>query len=373
MIEDSDYGGGGQARPTLLTSRLSVFLQQPRETPATYTKPANYSTSFSHSFAQGSSPNIRRTRNDDEYYGGQDTRVLPPSISSRSSSARRSGRAAPPLPGYQADTLTSIRRSKERSQTHTDSPTRFRRTPSNRSLRPAPTGHTPGCKSRREWGEGGLSRTPSLKSGLGDCPAPALAPSNRRDSKKIEVTGGLAALARHGSVRAPPSSRQESGLLRSFSLRRKGPEDFLHTSSMPCLAAPLVSSRDRNSNFSQGRSSGGGQVAPTTPASAGLVLNSLAYQVLPEQTYRGSRRGSRGGAEHRGEWGHRELGPSGSYGSTGSTSYSSSASHSSASSSLSLHSPPSPVPPRKRPVTDDSDGHLAYLPGDWVCNTLGLP
>ena len=29
-------------------------------------------------------------------------------------------------------------------------------------------------------------------------------------------------------------------------------------------------------------------------------------------------------------------------------------------------SPPSPVPPRKRPVTDDSDGHLAYLPGDLV-------
>ena len=24
------------------------------------------------------------------------------------------------------------------------------------------------------------------------------------------------------------------------------------------------------------------------------------------------------------------------------------------------------MPPRKRPVTDDSDGHLAYLPGDWV-------
>jgi len=88
--------------------------------------------------------------------------------------------------------------------------------------------------------------------------------------------------------------------------------------------------------------------------------------VLPEQTYRASRRGSRGGGEQRGDWGHRELQPTGSYGSTGSTSYSSSASHSSASSSLSLHSPPSPVPPRKRPVTDDSDGHLAYLPGDWV-------
>ena len=76
---------------------------------------------------------------------------------------------------------------------------------------------------------------------------------------------------------------QPTGLLRSFSLRKKGPEDFLHTSSMPCLAAPppTSSSRERNSNFSVGRvaTSGGAQVAATTPASAGLVLNSLAYQV----------------------------------------------------------------------------------------------
>lgn len=377
MIEDSDYSSQGKPG-ALLTSRLSVFLQQhrePREPPApAFPKPASYSNSFAHSFTQGSSPNIRRTRNDDEYYGGTENRAPPPTVSARSSSARRSGRG-PALAGYQADTLTSIRRSKERSQTHTDSPTRFRRTPSTRgSTRPAAPGHAPTCRAgpRRDWGEPRLSRTPSMKSILGEVGvAPALATSsNRRDSKRIEVpaTGvGLAALARHGSVRAPPSCRQEPGLLRSFSLRRKGPEDFLHTSSMPCLVAPPVSARDRNSNYSVGRASGGGPLSPATPASAGLVLNSLAYQVLPEQTYRGpQRRGSRGAGEQRPEWGHRELAPAGSYGSTGSTSYSSSASHSSASSSLSLHSPPSPVPPRKRPVTDDSDGHLAYLPGDWV-------
>ena len=249
-------------------------------------------------------------------------------------------------------------------------------------MRPAPPGHSAGCRAgrAREWGEVRVSRTPSVK----EMPPALVTSSNRRDSKKIEVpAAGQGLLARHGSVRAPALSRQEPpGLLRSFSLRRKGPEDFLHTSSMPCLAAPLTG-RDRNSNFSVGRASGGGQpAASTTPASAGLVLNSLAYQVLtlhctalhctapyytalhytapaaalltrryivlhqvlPEQTYRGSRRGSRGGAEY----GHRELAPAGSYGSTGSTSYSSSASHSSssASSSLSLHSPPSPVTPR---------------------------
>jgi len=199
--------------------------------------------------------------------------------------------------------------------------------------------------------------------------------SNRRDSKRIEVTAGpVLALARHGSVRAPPPpTRPETGgLLRSFSLRKKCPEDFLHTSSMPCLV-PIghPNTRDKNSNFSSvGRSGGGPSGLPSaTPASAGLVLNSLAYQVLPEQSYVSSRRSSRGGEQRPGDW---VGGGSSSYGSQGSTGYtyssSSSASHSSssASSSLSLHSPPSPGPPRKRPVTDDSDGHLAYLPGDWV-------
>ena len=134
MIEDGDYPSSG-SKP-LLTSRLSVFLQQTRDPPTpttTFSKPATYSNCFTHSFTQGSSPNIRRTRNDDEYYGSSETSGRLPttasSISSRSSSARRSGRAAQGgtggHPSYQADTLTSIRRSKERSETHTDSPSRF--------------------------------------------------------------------------------------------------------------------------------------------------------------------------------------------------------------------------------------------------------
>ena len=132
MIEDSDYPSSG-SKP-LLTSRLSVFLQQTRDPPTpitTFSQPATYSNCFTHSFTQGSSPNIRRTRNDDEYYGSSETtgRLPTSTISSRSSSARRSGRAPQAVvggghPSYQADTLTSIRRSKERSQTHTDSPSR---------------------------------------------------------------------------------------------------------------------------------------------------------------------------------------------------------------------------------------------------------
>merc|ERR1719382_520876 len=155
MIEDSDYSfqpsssystnkSTSHSKPVMQTSPLSVFLQQNREpAPAqpTYSKPSNYSTTFSNNFSQGS-PNIRRTRNDDEYYGGFGS-------SARSSSARRSGRGAGAVPGYQQDTLTSIRRSKERSQTHTDSPSRFRRTPSNRSRPTAPVSQTSSSRSAK--------------------------------------------------------------------------------------------------------------------------------------------------------------------------------------------------------------------------------
>jgi len=394
MIEDSDYcfqpssyntnKPSSSSKPTMQTSRLSVFLQQNKEAApsSNYSKQANFSTSFSNNYSQGS-PNIRRTRNDDEYYGGFGG-------STRSSSARRSGRGIGSVPGYQQDTLTSIRRSKERSQTHTDSPSRFRRTPSNRSRPTAPVSQTSSSRSaknmrqspvrsNKEWHKEGcinssrLSRTPSYKSSLGDSSC-----ANRRDSKQIDLSGS-SHLSRHGSVRAPIAQRQDQGLLRSFSLRRKGPEDFLHTSSMPCLTNPDLrgglgptNARDKNSNYfsSVGRaaadnmrnhinSSSSGAPAPSSPS---LVINSLAYQVLPEQSYIRSRPRE----QKTGDWNHNPLAPTGSYGSTGSTSYSSSASHSSASSSLSLHSPPSPVQPRKRPITDDSDGHLAYLPGDFV-------
>ena len=390
MIEDSDYSYTSTDKtnknnssykqyqqPTMQTSRLSVYLQQNKE-PATFTKPSNYgfSTGYSHD-----SPVIRRTRNDDEYYSNYSG-----FSNNRSSSSRRSGRGQ--VPGYQQDTLTSIRRSKERSQTHTDSPTRFRRTPSNRSRPTAPPiSHSSSKNSRTHQtskvgkentnNRSRLSRTPSYISSLASSNDPPN--SNRRDSKQIDlsVTGHL---SRYGSVRAPNTPRHEQNLLRSFSLRRKGPEDFLHTASMPCLANPDLkpglgtsssTTRDKNSNYfsSVGRSGAGTESSRThikssssgTPSSPSLVINSLAYQVLPEQSYR-----SRTRDQKTGEWNHNPLAPSGSYGSTGSTSYSSSASASSASSSLSLHSPPSPVTPRKRPVTDDGDGHLAYLPGDYV-------
>ena len=57
----------------------------------------------------------------------------------------------------------------------------------------ANNGHSASCRAnqrttRGDWGEQRLSRTPSIKSGLGEVVAPALVTSsNRRDSKKIEV------------------------------------------------------------------------------------------------------------------------------------------------------------------------------------------
>jgi CDC-like kinase len=392
MIEDADYSfqsplGTSQYKPAhnMQTSRLSVFLQQNKDNPPssttnpTYSKSATYSTTFSNNFPVGSSPNIRRTRNDDEYYGSTTT----PGFSARSSSARRSGRGGG-VPSYQQDTLTSIRRSKERSQTHcTDSPSRavFRRTPSSRGCQGGRGGGGRGRTGRQTSPGTRVSRTPSTKSS-----EHTVGSANRRDSKRIEVSS---VLARHGSVRGPGSSKpaDQGGLLRSFSLRKKSQEDFLHTSSMPCLANPdprahphHQSNRDKNSNYfsSVGRTAADSmrtQIPGTCipPSSPSLVINSLAYQVLPEQSYlarpANTSRHTAGSRQElqKTEWTHNPLAPSGSYGSTGSASYSSSASHSSASSSLSLHSPPSPVlQQRKRPVTDDSDGHLAYLPGDFV-------
>jgi len=342
------------------TSRLSVFLQQNKEPPISntvFSKPVGSHTTFATSFSQ-ESPNMKRTRNDDEYYGGF----------GRSSSGRRSGRSA--VPGYQQETLTSIRRSKERSQPHTDSPSRTRRTPSsrgrpagpsprsNKSSKQSPALANKDCNSHKDnCPQQRLSRTPSYKSSS--------------DTGKREYPGFGSHLARHGSVRTPVSYKNDqTSLLRSFSLRKKGPEEYLHTSSMPCLAdndfkSGFISNRDKNSNFfsSIGRAAGddlrtkaNGVGGPSSPS---LVLNSLAYQILPESNSGRSRL-----REKIGDWPHPPLAPSGSYGSTGSTSYSSS--HSSASSSLSLHSPPSPVPVRRRPLTDNSDGHLAYLCGDWV-------
>ena len=342
---------------------------------------------------------IRRTRNDDEYYSG---------FGGTSGGSRRPSR--PTIPSYQQDTITSIRRSKERSQTNTDSPSRFKRTPSNRSRQQMPavtssqrtTNTTTNHKSSKHspamsrdqsahaalnresssLQNGGLTRTPSYKSDK---------VMNSREYTSSGASGGNN-FSRQGSVKVQPvttTKLEQTPVLRSFSLRRR--EDYSHSSSMPCLAdndfktgfaSSSITHRDKNSNLfsSVGRASGEGYrykeggripVVSAAPSSPALVINSLAYKILPESSVSSNNSNSAAGSSNHSrirpqdkDWPHQPLGNSCSYGSTGSASYSSS--HSSASSSLSLHSPPSPVPVRRRPLTDNSDGHLAYLPGDWV-------
>ena len=98
--------------------RLSFVNKEPPTHPSnSFSKPTTYSTNFSNNFPLGGTPNIRRTRNDDEYYGSSsnygnsnypNSPNTAPVFSTRSSSSRRSGRGGQ-VPGYQQDTLTSIR------------------------------------------------------------------------------------------------------------------------------------------------------------------------------------------------------------------------------------------------------------------------
>ena len=105
------------------------------------------------------------------------------------------------------------------------------------------------------------------------------------------------------------------------------------------------------------RSGGGG--ATLTPSSSTLVINSLAYQILPGQGV------------------GKQQSDSHDLGSAGYSSPSSTTSSPQQSAAVLQGSASSPLAVRKRPVADDTDGHLAYLPGDVlgdryeIISTLG--
>ena len=105
------------------------------------------------------------------------------------------------------------------------------------------------------------------------------------------------------------------------------------------------------------RSGGGG--ATLTPSSSTLVINSLAYQILPGQGV------------------GKQQSDSHDLGSAGYSSPSSTTSSPQQSAAVLQGSASSPLALRKRPVADDTDGHLAYLPGDVlgdryeIISTLG--
>ena len=89
------------------------------------------------------------------------------------------------------------------------------------------------------------------------------------------------------------------------------------------------------------------------------MINSLAYQILPPPP------GSQNG------------GPNNKQDDLGSAGYSSPSSSTTSSPQNTQNLMNSPVAVRKRPVADDTDGHLAYLPGDVlgdryeIVSTLG--
>ena len=114
---------------------------------------------------------------------------------------------------------------------------------------------------------------------------------------------------------------------------------------------------------SAGPGGGGGpnnSGATLTPSSSTLVINSLAYQILPP-------------GQGKQQSDSNDLGSAG-YSSPSSTT---SSPQQQGGGLAGLQSASSPVAVRKRPVADDTDGHLAYLPGDVlgeryeIVSTLG--
>jgi len=160
------------------------------------------------------------------------------------------------------------------------------------------------------------------------------------------------------------SGKPESTFMRSFSFKAKTNDE--HHSSMPCLNANFSLKPYKKSGPGGGpytssgpgdRSGGGG--ATLTPSSSTLVINSLAYQILPGQGV------------------GKQQSDSHDLGSAGYSSPSSTTSSPQQSAAVLQGSASSPLAVRKRPVADDTDGHLAYLPGDVlgdryeIISTLG--
>lgn len=169
-----------------------------------------------------------------------------------------------------------------------------------------------------------------------------------------------------------------SNLLRSLSYRSKPTNVEDMSSSMPCLNQQLSCSNsyanfgllnqnnghgnvDNNSNYSSNTT--------LTPNSSSLILNSLAYQVLPpaHQQFNRTAINNNNNSNNNNVNINHSLQQNQHNSKNGSQTNLSSKSLSSGSQSMysvTSSSQPSPTLVRKRPVADDIDGHLAYLTGD---------
>jgi CDC-like kinase len=352
-----------------------------------------------------------RTRNDEEFYGGfrrssslrrsnnnneaaaaggHISRGLYPGRAERKTSRNRSSSSnyrnnnsdSTRLPGYLQDTLTSIRRSRERAAA---SPS-FSRTPSVRRsqnsktnvryeneqqrptlLRPTslyyPTaastasGVTPKITSNSSSNlsdyyriykpsNGGLII--SQRPASGNFTRTGSFHASNKSSLPLSATVATASINPSASSSATSSvSRPAVDFMRSFSFRKREAADE-HHSSMPCLNANFGLKPYKPLTASSGAA---------TPSSSTLVINSLAYQVLPNNK-------------------SDDLGSAG-YSSPSSSTTSSPQQSGNLNGINVAGGPCSPMTVRKRPVADDNDGHLAYLPGDVlgdryeIISTLG--
>ena len=219
-------------------------------------------------------PHRFRTRNDEEFYAGfrrstsrnneNNNRIIYPGRAERRNSNNNSEK-----PGYLQDTLTSVRRSRERVAA---SPS-FSRTPSlRRSKKPdQPNPSRPTSvyyKSSNNLSDyyriykpvninpikPGFTRTGSFHAG----------------NKPVQLSLRSGGPNANGNPGSGPDT-----FMRSFSFRNRENENH---SSMPCLNATKLTQPVLSSQMSHGGNFG-------TPSSSTLVINSLAYQVLsPNKT-----------------------------------------------------------------------------------------
>ena len=329
-------------------------------------------------------------------------------------------------PSYQQDTFSSIRRSRERG-TPTAEPARTPGLTRNVSLRKSSKSSNSTAAAVLKY-DNEIPRTrvapaaPSSSSRFYNLTAPTSL-SSAPQAPKRRGSG----LHRNGSFSHVNSAaggtagllHRPSNFLRSFSFRTKPASEDIYT-SMPCLNANLTpgggpagghhrANRSHNPNTAHPLSNGHGHHGQSmTPTSSSLVLNSLAYQVLPvygDEEDSGQKHKSK--QQQQGGKSFQPLSKNDSHSSLSSKSLSSGSSSgmfssslhaSSASASTSKTSSGSPnnatstseaVTPsststvplithsvsspamlkrahRPPPVADDADGHLAYLPGDVV-------
>ena len=471
-------------------------------------------TEFVGHFCAAHPPNVRRTRNDEEFYGGF----------RRSASLRRSQRSGVPdgsphmrqdhsghrtaipgraerawpkhhqptqphlglcqgennnygrnKPGYLQDTLTSIRRSRERAQA-SPPPSSLSRTPSlrgsqQRGLKPSSgssnnnnnnnnnnskiiqpnVSYENELKSNNrpmsmysvvqppiqqqpqsQWRETNYQNRPVMQQPLPQQQQPTPQVSSSNDFYRIyrpsngnivcntigrSTTGsgngsavdsffqrtgsfhggggsglGYQTISGNSSLSAA-SAKSTNPFLRSFSYRKRETDDNNLTSSMPCLndnkaersvngvgeitPASRINQQyrglDRTPSFRSGGQYYNTPSGTMTPASSSLVINSLAYQILPSPRVLPPAPPASAPVTsgypfiyaNNNSSQNRKQGSAGSGGQSGMvSSISASSSLQSTGSSLS-----SPVLQRKRPpVADDMDGHLAYLPGDVLAD-----